>query len=353
MQIHATNINGLGASQVVISLLDALSSDKEFKNATIYLPNTGALENYIPLNGNIKRFRRVLPNSISRFFECLFSKFYFQNISTIVLGDIPLRGLKNQVVLVHQPNLIYPKINSYSSKELNYRISRFLFSINHKYAKKIIVQTGAMAEELIASYPKIKDKILILPQPVPNWLTIDKIKNKPKTKNKIILFYPAAAYPHKKHQFLYLIDDYLKNKGLEDSDFEIWLTLKDEEFSDFKGVRFLKNLGRLTPEDMNKTYNEVDALIFLSSMESYGLPLIEALTLKLPILVADFSYSKWVCEDSTYYFKPYVEESFVYSLDELIKDVRAKKKVNYTKVLKKFPKDWDAVADTFINALKK
>jgi glycosyltransferase involved in cell wall biosynthesis len=144
----------------------------------------------------------------------------------------------------------------------------------------------------------------------------------------------------------------MKNEGREDVDFEIWLTLRDEEFSDFKSVHFLKNLGRLTPEEMNRTYNDIDALIFLSSMESYGLPLIEALTLSLPILVADFSYSKWVCEDSTYYFKPYNVKSFMYSLDQLIIDLRAKKKVNYTKVLKKFPNDWNTVAETFVSALR-
>lgn len=351
MQIHATNINGLGASQVVTSLLDSLTKNKDCYDAEIYLPETGFLKSYHPENAIEKRYQRKLPNSISRFLECFFSRLYFKDKPTIVLGDIPLRGLKNQIVLVHQSNLIKPSINPYTAQTLNFKVSRFLFSLNHKYAKKIIVQTGAMAEELSASYPGIKDKILILPQPVPNWLTVDRIKTI--TKNKFILFYPAAFYPHKKHQFLNLIDGYLKNKGLEDSDFEIWLTLKDEDFLKFKHVKFLKNLGRLTPEEMNKTYSEVDALLFLSSMESYGLPLIEALRLNLPILVVDFKYSRWVCEDSAYYFKPYDAESFVHSLDKLIKDIKAEKELDYTKVLSKFPKEWSIVAQTFLKALKK
>ena len=351
MQIHATNINGLGASQVVISLLDSLSKNKDIKESIIYLPQTGLLQNYYPTNSEIKRFRRLLPNSISRLLECMFSTLYFENIPTIVLGDIPLRGIENQIVLVHQPNLIKPKINPFSSRALNFRVNRFLFELNHKYAKKIIVQTGAMAEEMIASYPSIKNKIIISPQPFPNWLSLVEIKQK-KITNKIILFYPSAFYPHKKHQFLNIVNNFLESKNKYNLDFEIWLTLSDEEFLIFRDIKFLKNLGRLNTQEMNKKYSEVDALLFLSSMESYGLPLIEALTLNLPILVADFKYSRWLCEDLVYYFKPYNEESFLNSLKKLSEDIREKKEINYTKVLTKFPKDWGVVAEIFINALK-
>ena len=351
MQIHATNINGLGASQVVISLLDSMSIDGEFENYTIYLPKTGILENYIPKKGFVKRFRRVLPNSISRLLECFFSRFFFKNEPTIVLGDIPLRGIKNQVVLVHQSNLIKPSINSFSSSSLNFKISRFLFAINHKYAKKIIVQTGAMADELIASYPSIKDKVIISPQPVPNWLSLEKIKSI-KDINKVILFYPAAFYPHKKHHFLKELNDYLEINNISSSNFEIWITLKEDEFIAFENITFLKNLGRLSPSEMNKKYGEVDGLLFLSSMESYGLPIIEALTLNLPILVPDFKYSRWLCEDLAYYFKPYNLESFVTSFNELSSDLVKENMIDYNKVLNKFPKDWSFVSDTFKNALK-
>lgn len=351
MQIHATNIHGLGASQVVISLLDSMSKKFESKKTTIYLPNSGILENYTPSKGKIVRFKRVLPNSISRLIECLFSRIYFFDQPTIVLGDIPLRGIKNQIVLVHQPNLIYPSINPYSSKSIGFRISRFLFSLNQKYAKKIIVQTGAMAEDMIASYPSIKNKIIISPQPVPNWLSKDRRKIDRIT-NKIILFYPAAFYPHKKHHFLLELNQYFIKNNIHVSDFEIWLTLKDDEFKIFEEVRFLKNLGRLPSSEMNKKYSEVDALLFLSSMESYGLPIIEALTLNLPILVADFKYSKWLCEDSVYYFSPYIFESFKNTIDKLILDCFENKEVDYIKVLTKFPKNWTEVGELFLNSLK-
>ncbi|MFD2529225.1 glycosyltransferase [Polaribacter marinaquae] len=350
IQIHATNINGLGASQVVISFLDAFVKSENSDKAMIHLPNCGILKGYQPSKGMVKRFNRMLPNSISRLLECLFSRFFFENIPTIVLGDIPLRGIKDQVVLVHQPNLIYPKINYSSSTSLIFRVNRFLFTINHKFAKKIIVQTGAMAKDMIASYPSIKDKVIISPQPVPNWLFQEKIVEF-KNNDKVVLFYPAAFYPHKKHDFLLKINNFIKVHNIDISNFEILLTLTKEEFASLKGIKFLKNLGRLNSVEMNNYYRKVDALLFLSSMESYGLPLVEALTINLPIVTVKFDYATWLCEDLAYYFKPYEEKSFLTAIDNLTSDLKKNKSINYNKVLSKFPESWKEVVYVYENAL--
>jgi glycosyltransferase involved in cell wall biosynthesis len=352
MQIHATNINGLGASQVVISFLDAYVVKKDFNQVTIYLPSNGVLANYFPEKGTLKRFNRKLPNAISRLFECLFSRFYFPDLPTIVLGDIPLRGIRNQVVLVHQPNLIKPSINSFSSNTIKFKINRFLFKINHKYAKKIIVQTGAMAKDLIASYPSIEGKVIISPQPTPSWLSLH-TKVKTYNGNKTILFYPAAFYPHKKHEFLIDFSVYCENNDVDVSRFEIWLTLSDKEYEPFKDVVFVRNLGRLNSDQMNRCYEKVDSLLFLSSMESYGLPLVESLKINLPIVVVKFDYSTWLCEDCAYYFQPYDEKSLLIAIDCLIKDMKENKIFNYDSILKKFPETWRDVVNVFEESLIK
>lgn len=350
MIIHSTNIHGLGASEVVKSFLEAALKSEDYKYSFVYLPSSGILSNYKILNGNFKRYKRILPYSISRVIECFFSKIIFPNKPMIVLGDIPMRGIKNQVVLVHSPNLIYPKINSYSSKSLSFRVNRFIFSLNHKYTKKIIVQTEAMAKGLISSYPKIKDKVLICPQPVPNWLEkricfIEKQKKK-------IFFYPAAFYAHKKHDFLLKVDNYCNLNKVCLNHIEVWLTLEENEFKQFEGINWIKNLGRLNSNEMNAHYRKADALLFLSSMESYGLPLVEAVTLNLPILTVDFPYSRWICENEGYYYEPYSEKSFIKSLMKLLEDLKLKIKPNYSKQLLKFPDSWDDVVNVFAKSLK-
>ena len=354
MQIHATNISGLGASHVVSSFLDSYLENNN-SETLIHLPSSGPLLNFDHKHAVIKRYNRLIPNVISRFIECYLSYLFFPDIQTIVLGDIPLRKIQNQIVLVHQPNLIYPKVNPYSSKTLKFRVYRLLFLVNSKYAKKIIVQTAAMADDLIKSYPKVKNKIVISPQPIPKWLekyTVLKTKTKTKTKEKIILFYPAAFYPHKKHDFILSINNYIIENKIYFNDIEIWITIDEVHFAPFSNIKFLKNLGQLSPSEMINHYSNADALLFISSMESYGLPMIEAISLELPVIAVDFAYSRCLLEDKAYYFEPYVEESFIDAINMFKSDLKLQNIANYTSIRAKLPNGWSEVVTTYLSAFK-
>lgn len=353
MQIHATNINGLGAIQVVKSFLDAFEDFEEYRESEVYVSDKGELSKYESSFLNIKVYRRILPKALSRVFESVFSFFLFKNIPTIVLGDIPLRGIKEQVVLVHYPYMAYPRVNKFSSKSLSARVVRFLFSANLKYTKTIIVQTGAMANDLIESYPEIKNKLVICPQPAPNWLKTHQKANKIKVSNKKYLFYPATYSPYKNHDFLLKLNDYAIENNINISNIEIQLTLREEEFEKYKFINFVKNLGRLNTDEMNFRYEKADALLFMSSIETYGLPIVESLTINLPILIADFNYSRWICDDKAYYFQHSSEESFFNNLNRLLNDLNDGKAMDYSNVLKKFPVSWDTVVDVFIKQLTK
>ena len=53
---------------------------------------------------------------------------------------------------------------------------------------------------------------------------------------------------------------------------------------------------------MIKEYKNADALLFLSSEESLGLPLIEAMAINIPIVCPNLDYSRNICGDSAFYF---------------------------------------------------
>jgi hypothetical protein len=351
MFIHASNTTGTGASHVIVSFIKAASSMGLLKSSVVYLPANGPLSNFQTDDLKIIRYKRFLPNSISRAIECLFAKYFFpKDELAIVLGDIPLRGIKNQIVLVHQPNLISPSVNPYSSKTLRYRIYRALFKYNLRFAKKIIVQTEVIADELTRTYSAIQSKIFVIPQPVPIGFSL-KNYNIHKTidrKVPIIFFYPAAGYPHKNHQFLLSLNNYYKRNYYKDIDFEIWLTLSDEEYIPFRDIPYLKNLGVMDYEEVLNNYNKCDALLFLSHSESYGLPLVEAMSLSLPILVVDLAYAKWMCDDKAYYFKYNSIESFETKKSELIRNILNGIMPDYTNELEKFPKTWNEVVSKFL-----
>jgi glycosyltransferase involved in cell wall biosynthesis len=63
------------------------------------------------------------------------------------------------------------------------------------------------------------------------------------------------------------------------------------------GVR-IENLEKIDHSKMIAHYRAAGALIFPSLVESFGLPLIEAARLQLPILAPELDYVRQVCEPS-------------------------------------------------------
>jgi glycosyltransferase involved in cell wall biosynthesis len=351
--IHSTNVTGLGASQVVTSFIDGACKLNLLDKSIVFLPNKGLLLNYLPSQGKVYRYKRFLPNGISRIIEIYFGKYLFsEQPVTIVLGDIPLRRIKNQVVLVHQPNLIYPKVNPLSGRSLKFRVLRSVFKSNLKYATRIIVQTDVMKNELLLSYPELAKKMEVVPQPIPSWFKYsNNTKPKKRTNQTLKLFYPAAGYNHKNHLFLKEFNDYLIQNRIEFPNIEVWLTLTAEEFAPFEKLSFVKNLGRLNHDQVMSAYKECDSLLFLSLAESYGMPLIESLSISLPILTIDLPYARWMCEDSVYYFSPNSFNSFLERLNELNEDLCRGVNPNYKTTLYKFPKSWEEVIKIFFEVV--
>jgi glycosyltransferase involved in cell wall biosynthesis len=292
-------------------------------------------------NNNYFLYKRILPNPISRLIEILFSRLFFENIPTLVLGDIPLRGINNQILFVHQANLVKPSINKFSSNNLKYKLLRLLFNFNLKYVKSIIVQTDYMRENLIKSFPKLKCSIKVIPLPPIN-IKEESIENI--IKDHIKLIYPASYYKHKNHDFLFDLSKVYKTLK-----FEIWVTLKKEDFKKYAQLPFVKNLGILTHNEVIEKYKISNGLVNFSNLESFCLPLVEAIYLNLPILTIKRDYSEWMCEESSYYFEDYM--SFEKSLKQLIEDIFNNSPKGLENPKKKFKLSWKKVAkiiDTLI-----
>ncbi|MDB4612153.1 hypothetical protein OAH47_02520 [Flavobacteriaceae bacterium] len=327
--IHATNINGLGAINVANEILTSLLPLNNIQK--IYYSNgIKSAEN----NNNYFLYKRILPNPISRLIEILFSRLFFENIPTLVLGDIPLRGINNQVLYIHQPNLVKPSINKFSGNNLKFKLLRLLFNFNLKYVKTIIVQTDYMRENLIKSYPNLKCPIKVIPLPPIN---VEKTNIENKINGPIKLIYPASYYKHKNHDFLNELSEVYKTLK-----FEVWVTLKNDDFNKYAQLPYVKNLGILNHNEVIKKYKKSNGLVNFSNLESFCLPLVEAIYLNLPILTIKRDYSEWMCEESAYYFEDYV--SFEKSLKQLIEDITNNSQKSLENPKKKFKLTWDKVA---------
>jgi glycosyltransferase involved in cell wall biosynthesis len=160
----------------------------------------------------------------------------------------------------------------------------------------------------------------------------------------LTLFYPASFYPHKNHQFIL---DYISSYNDVNNYIKSFIFTTKNIFNN----SLIDELGILTPEQCYEKYKSSDALIFPSLMESYGLPLIEAMYMKLPIIVSDLDYAKWLCEDQAIYFNP----TDIVSLYNAIKELYNKKQEgwspDYTHALSKIHDSWEETARLFFNAI--
>lgn len=354
MRIHLTNVTGLGATQLLGSLLPALLASQRVTVSDVYLSdaNSPAFSHLCEAAGRIHRYKRLLPNAVSRLLECtLFSGFFDGKDPLLVLGDLPLRCKARQVVFVQTPHVLKTPHSSTSLSSLKARLMRWVFRHNSRYVQAFIVQTSAMQRALVASYPTLAGKVHTVSQPPPTWLLNARLREKPRAftaNDRLHLIYPAADYPHKNHRVLQSVcTDSQAEWPVE----ELLLTLSPGKNPAPK-VPWIKCAGILQPEAMTAAYCRADALLFLSSAESYGFPLIEAMYLGLPILCADRPYARALCGDSAIYFDPDAIQSIHAAVCELKTRLINGWRPDWSAQLSQIPPNWNAVADRFIDIVE-
>lgn len=112
--------------------------------------------------------------------------------------------------------------------------------------------------------------------------------------------YVADGEAHKNHRVLAQAWQLLAQDGLHPS-LALTLSHRDavlkrelEALAAEDGLR-IKDLGQMTHENVFSLYATAKAMIFPSTSESFGLPLIEARNLGLPILASELDYVRDVC----------------------------------------------------------
>lgn len=351
VRLHLTNIAGLGAVQLLKSLLPALERNAHVHIVEAYLPDKGDLSSYQSADGSIKTttYRRFLPNALSRLAECLLlGRRFSGQLPLLVMGDLPIRCSAPQTVFVQNSHLLRPATFSWRISGLKLALLRWVFRSNLRYAQAFIVQTTLMRDALIESYPSLQSRVHVVPQPVPMWLLnagLTRTGRITAASGPLHMIYPAAGYPHKNHRLLAAVDD---------SDVTQWpvtslaLTL-DENNSPAPDLKGLHCVGTLAAQQMLEAYSQVDALLFLSTDESYGFPLIEAMFVGLPIICPDLPYARVLCGEGAIYFRVDSADSLKSAINELHGKLAAGYWPDWSEQLTAIPRDWASVAKSMLD----
>jgi hypothetical protein len=354
LRVHLTNVTAIGPVQVVKSLLPALEADETAAVEDIYLPDSGELAAYTRISPGPPplAYRRFLPRAVSRMLECtLLARRFDGDTPIVVFGDIPLHCDSPQVVFLQTAQLCEPPASPIWRRQWTHGLARLLLRLNARRVAAFVVQTDLMKDMLERTLPVARGKVMVIAQPAPSWLIESGLRRNGRRfpdADKLDLLYPADSYPHKNHALL---------GRIRPEESTAWpvarLTLTiDARAHPNPGIGWLDCAGLLAPANLLRRYGEADALVYLSTTESYGLPLVEAMHIGLPIVAPDLPYVRTLCGDQAIYFDVTSIESLRLALVELQRRLAMRWWPDWARRSPPLPDDWASVASAFVNVIR-
>ena len=192
----------------------------------------------------------------------------------------------------------YPE--SLSSADREYRHNLLLEAA--RKADLILTVSHFSRERLMERYRVPSQSVRVIPHALPKWVCRQK---KSGSRSKPHFLYPANFWKHKNHKTL-LIGYKIYTQRVS-RPWPLVLTGHPES-GDSAGIRksiealHLQDLvecrGYLTGSAYRSTWSDAGALVFPSNYEGFGLPLLEAMELEVPILAADLPSLREIAESA-------------------------------------------------------
>ena len=307
--IHATNIHQ-GGGKV---LLDEIVKTNTFKGERVLLLDSRMLlTNQL---SNTDCVKRVTPSVLQRFLgEWWLARQVQPDDTVLCFGNLPpiFKLLGHVVVFVQNRYLLENiSLSKFAWKvRLRLHVERFWFRFKLGNVDQFIVQTPSMnvfMESLIKSkfakgisknqHEKGNQLVKVLPfiDSIERYERMIKVSSL-KAGSEFDFVYVASGEPHKNHRRLIEAWLLLAESGVFPS---LCLTLDTVHCSELtewidEMIHCYKlnimNVGMLTKQDIVQLYGKSNALIYPSTLESFGLPLIEARQSGLAILASELDY---------------------------------------------------------------
>ena len=321
-----------GALTILEEFYNMAKLDKS--NEYIFVISTPSLENQ--MNITVLNFPWVKNSWLHRLF---FDNFTIKHIihehnpdEVLSLQNLLIKHFRgHQSIYIHQP-LPFSKVSFSIIKEPKLWFYRYIYkvlltrSINN--AEKIIVQTEWM-KNAVRQLLRNNRATIDVRRPVLN-LSFDKYENNNVVKNDLVrFFYPSSPVIYKNHRLIFEALREIDVHLLKSCQFIF--TLEGNENVWIKKINNLakkKNLdvvfiGKLNKEEM-LSYYKSSILIFPSFIETFGLPLLEAKALNVPIIASDLPFSREVLGDyaKVDYIDPFDKCSLIKAMDKFINSER-------------------------------
>lgn len=304
---YAPNIYCGGGFVLLKSLLEELNQSNNSIKLILDIRAKKLIDDRV--KNNLKIIFWVYPNFFSRLLAELKLLLLAKNESSVICfhNIPPILCMSKKITVFIQNRLILDKTldSSLDSKTLLTikfeRLITFLFSgkilnyVCQTKSMKLLIEKKISKYKRLANTNTVYPRVYVLP-----FMASSKPLPKILPQKKWDFIFVSSGYPYKNHAKLLEAWELLALAGLFPS---LAITLSSSfshlafNFQKTAEAKRLKifNLGEISNEEIGSYYLQASALIFPSQIESFGLPLIEASNLGLPILAPELDYVRDVC----------------------------------------------------------
>lgn len=177
--------------------------------------------------------------------------------------------------------------------------SKWIYRINIHKNDFIVVQQQWFRDAFEEWFDLDQEEVIVSP-PRKRAMKVSEISKKISPyveKNEYVFFYPALPNSHKNFEVLCEAAQILSER-LGENVFKVFITMKGDEngyarwlYKKWGNVKPLNFRGFLNKEELFQLYEEADALVFPSKIETWGLPITEFASYHKPMLLADLPYT--------------------------------------------------------------
>ena len=331
--ISGVNLSEGGPLTVITSVLNFLNQSKYVENYKIYaLVHSKDMFNTLK-NIEFLEFPEIKKSWTKRLkFEYIDSLKISKNLNSFLwfsLHDITPNVISNRrIVYCHNPSPFYKqKWSSFFKQPLRFLYTKYykkLYRININKNDYVVVQQKWIKDKFIEFYDLPKEKIIVsLPNEDDGCNLI--VKENLAKSGVFQFFFPAFPRNFKNFEIICKAAEILNKRSI--TNFEILLTIDGTEnnyasnlVSRFSHIMNIKFIGLQPKRVVEAYYNKIDALIFPSKLETWGLPISEFKKYHKPMLVSDLPYAYETVGnyDKVKYFNPDNEFELADNMNKLI-----------------------------------
>jgi glycosyltransferase involved in cell wall biosynthesis len=297
--ISASNISSGGPLTIFNYFLLSFNDRVNDFNIIAFVNNKNHFPNYTNITFiELKWYKKFIP--LKFFYEYLY--YYLYSKKNIIDLWISLSDCNPNVIAKTRVSYFHNAIpsHSFSLIEIWYSLklffqkyySKYFYKINIQKNKYIIVQQSWFREYISKEFNYKISNIIVFP---PKYF-VTKTNCNVKHENKHTFVCPTKAVYYKNNEIILnafsKMDENIREKSI------LYITLNGREnryikklYKKYGHLENINWIGQLTFDKMKSIYAKSNTLIFLSKLESWGLPLTEAATFDLNIIAPNLPYA--------------------------------------------------------------